>query len=88
MGRKFTRSPSLARTSRQALEWLADELGARDASPARSPLAPPSPATGAITPEALAMSIAALLPDQAIVIDEFDHDRPLLLPSLARQSAA
>jgi len=53
-----------------ALEWLADELGARDVAPRRSPLAPPSPATGAITPEALAQSIAALLPDQAIVIDE------------------
>ncbi len=56
--------------SLQALEWLADELGARDAEPKRSPLAPPAPATGAITPEALAASIAALLPEQAIMVDE------------------
>jgi acetolactate synthase I/II/III large subunit len=53
-----------------ALEWLADELGARETAPVRSPLAPPSPAVGAITPETLAVSIAAFLPDEAIVIDE------------------
>src|SRR5262249_32380842 len=53
-----------------ALEWLADELGARDTAPVRSPLAPPAPATGAITPDTLADSIAALLPEGAIVIDE------------------
>jgi len=53
-----------------ALEWLADELGARETEPIRSLLAPPAPATGAIAPDALAVSIAALLPDGAIVIDE------------------
>jgi acetolactate synthase I/II/III large subunit len=53
-----------------ALHWLADELGARDTAPKRSPLAPPTPATGAITPETLAQSIAALIPDDAIIIDE------------------
>ncbi len=56
--------------SLKALEWLADELGARDTEPKRSPLAPPSPATGPVTPEALATSIAALLPEEAIVVDE------------------
>ncbi|HVH75076.1 MAG TPA: acetolactate synthase large subunit [Stellaceae bacterium] len=53
-----------------ALEWLADELGAR-ATPA--PVvgeAPPAPATGAITPAALAASLGALLPENAIVTDE------------------
>jgi acetolactate synthase-1/2/3 large subunit len=53
-----------------ALEWLADELDARETAPVRSPLAPPAQATGAITPDALAVSIAALLPEEAIVIDE------------------
>jgi acetolactate synthase-1/2/3 large subunit len=53
-----------------ALEWLAGELGAQATAAPRSPLAPPPPATGAITPDALAVSIAALLPEGAIVIDE------------------
>ena len=60
----------LGQDSLHALEWLADELGARDTAAIRSPLAPPAPATGAITPETLAVSIAALLPEHAIVIDE------------------
>ncbi len=53
-----------------ALEWLADELSASTAAPQLSPLALSAPATGAITPDALAISIAALLPEGAIVIDE------------------
>src|SRR5579859_4839743 len=53
-----------------ALEALADALGAgRHAAPVAS-LAPPAPGTGAITPEAISLSLAALMPDQAIVIDE------------------
>jgi acetolactate synthase I/II/III large subunit len=56
--------------SLRALEWLAGELGARSTEPVRSPLAPPSPAAGPITPEALAISIAALIPDGAILVDE------------------
>jgi acetolactate synthase-1/2/3 large subunit len=53
-----------------ALEMLADEVGAR-ATPA--PVvndAPPAPATGAITSDALGASIGALMPDNAIVADE------------------
>jgi acetolactate synthase-1/2/3 large subunit len=53
-----------------ALEWLAEELGAQTAAAQNSPLAPPMPATGPITRDALADSIAALLPEEAIVIDE------------------
>jgi acetolactate synthase I/II/III large subunit len=53
-----------------ALEWLADELGARDTAPIRSPAPPPALAIGGITPDGLADSIAALLPEGAIVIDE------------------
>jgi acetolactate synthase I/II/III large subunit len=53
-----------------ALEWLADELGARDAAAPYSPLAPPEPATGAITPETLARSLGAMMPEHAIVVDE------------------
>jgi acetolactate synthase I/II/III large subunit len=53
-----------------ALEWLTDEIGARGEKATTAPHAPPSPATGKITPEALGLSIGALLPDGAIVIDE------------------
>jgi acetolactate synthase-1/2/3 large subunit len=60
----------LGQDSLHALEWLADELGARTLPAPVSILDVPAPATGAITPETLAVSIAALLPEQAIVIDE------------------
>jgi acetolactate synthase-1/2/3 large subunit len=53
-----------------ALEWLADELGAAATPVAVNPAAPPERASGAVTPEALARSLGALLPDNAIVTDE------------------
>jgi acetolactate synthase I/II/III large subunit len=53
-----------------ALEALADELGAR-ATPAPAVNEPPPvKATGKITPEALGASLGALLPENAIVVDE------------------
>jgi acetolactate synthase-1/2/3 large subunit len=52
-----------------ALLALAEELGAsRTALPASSTV--PGPAKGAISSEAIGQSLAALLPDNAIVIDE------------------
>ena len=51
-----------------ALEQAADLLGAPDA--ATPPLPAPTPPTGALTPETLAASVAACLPDRAIVVDE------------------
>jgi acetolactate synthase-1/2/3 large subunit len=53
-----------------ALEWLADELGARTVPAPIVEEDPPAPATGAITPAALAASLGALLPEDAIVTDE------------------
>ena len=53
-----------------ALEWVADEIGARGEKAVVAPHAPPSAATGKITPEALGLSIGALLPEDAIIIDE------------------
>ncbi len=51
-----------------ALGALADALGARPASPA--PVSRPEIARGAVSPEAMARTLAALMPDDAIVVDE------------------
>jgi len=53
-----------------ALEWLAEELGARGVDPVLTPDERPAPATGRITPESLGRSLGALIPDHAIIIDE------------------
>jgi acetolactate synthase-1/2/3 large subunit len=55
-----------------ALEALADAVGARGTPPLLQLYepAPPPPGEGAITPDALAATVAALLPEQAIVTDE------------------
>ena len=53
-----------------ALEALADAVGAgRHAAPVAA-LALPVPPTGAVTPEAISLSLGALLPEHAIVVDE------------------
>lgn len=53
-----------------ALRFLAEELGATRETPDLAPLAPPAPASGPITPQALGQSVGALLPENAIVVDE------------------
>ncbi len=53
-----------------ALEWLAHELGARKEAIEPAKLAPPAPATGAIASVSLAQSLGALIPENAIVVDE------------------
>ena len=53
----------------QALRALAEALGAKRAA-IPSPGERPAPARGAPTPEGLAQTVAALLPEQAIVSDE------------------
>jgi acetolactate synthase I/II/III large subunit len=52
-----------------ALEALADAVGARS-TPAPVADEPPPAATGSITAEALGASLAALLPENAIIVDE------------------
>ncbi len=52
-----------------ALAQLAEALGAPPAVPPGR-AAPPEPARGAVSPEAAARSLAALLPEQAVVADE------------------
>ncbi len=67
----------------EALVRLADALGAREDLPA-STLARPTPATGAPTPDSFARSLAALLPEQAIVVDEsVTFGRALFPPTMA-----
>ena len=54
-----------------ALDALADELGARATPPAFvAPLAPPALPTGKITLEGIAAVLGALIPENAIVVDE------------------
>jgi acetolactate synthase-1/2/3 large subunit len=53
-----------------ALAWLADELGARDAQPAASRYAPADLASGEINSTTLAQSLGALIPENAVVVDE------------------
>jgi acetolactate synthase-1/2/3 large subunit len=68
-----TQFHTLARTEEDmvhALEWLADELGARAQPIAPSKFEPPAKATGEITAATLAQSIGALIPENAIVVDE------------------
>lgn len=52
-----------------ALTRLADRIGAPEIAPP-SPPARPMPATGAITSQAVARTVTALLPEDAIVVDE------------------
>lgn len=55
----------------EAVARLADELGARSATlPSAAPAARVEAARGAITSEAVAQSLTALLPEQAVVVEE------------------
>lgn len=54
----------------EALQRLAEAVGAENSVPILSPSDIPAPALGKITPEALSQSVVAYLPEGAIVIDE------------------
>jgi acetolactate synthase I/II/III large subunit len=70
-----------------ALEALADELGARNVAPAQvAEHQPPALPDGRATPDGVAAAVGALLPPDAIVVDEaVSSGRGL--PALTRQSA-
>jgi len=54
-----------------ALEWLAEELGARQVAPQlQSLVLPPLPADGPLNIDSIACAVGALLPENAIVADE------------------
>jgi acetolactate synthase-1/2/3 large subunit len=64
-----------------ALERLADVLGARQHAPVREPLSRPALPTGPITLSGVSTVIAALLPEHAIVVDESITSGRGLLPA-------
>ena len=64
-----------------AIERLAEVLGAGRAEPVREPLAVTAPPSGPITLPGLAVALAALLPEHAIVVDESITSGRALLPT-------
>lgn len=60
----------LEQDAEQALAALADELGAPAGGPMPDPGPRPEAARGALSPEGLAQTVAALMPEGAVVVDE------------------
>jgi len=69
---------SPAQDAEAALEALQDELGARSAPPELAELRRPDAPHGALTAGAIGASLAALLPEGAIVVDEAITGSPAL----------
>lgn len=61
---------TVAEDAEDALERLADDLGALNVAARRNKLVKPELATGALTPESVARAFAHYLPTDAIVVDE------------------
>ena len=66
-----------------ALARVIDELGAGSTSPTLMPLKKPRLPTGKLTPETIGLSVAALLPENAIVAEEAISSGASLIPSTA-----
>jgi acetolactate synthase-1/2/3 large subunit len=65
-----------------ALEQLADALGAPKTAPIPEDEAKPQPVRGKFTPEAFAVALAAVLPENCIVVeDAVTSGRPLFAPT-------
>ena len=67
---QFVTLSRIEEDSVHALEWLADELGAAQQPIELAKLAPPAPARGGIEAATIAQSLGALIPENAIVVDE------------------
>jgi len=67
---QFTTLSTIEEDSVHALEWLADELGAKAQPIEPAKYAPPQLATGKIDSLTLAQSLGSLIPEDAIVVDE------------------
>ena len=66
-----------------ALARVVDELGAGNASPALMPLEKPPLPAGKLTPETIALSVAALMPENAVVAEEAISSGGNLIPATA-----
>ena len=66
-----------------ALARVIDELGAGQTAPVLMPLEKPPLPTGKLTPETIALSVAALMPENAIVAEEAISSGGSLIPSTA-----
>src|SRR5262249_60659959 len=70
-GCQIHRLSTIAEDSIGALEWLAEEVGAKkNGEVVQSASRPALPTGGPITPDTLAAALGALLPEAAIVADE------------------
>jgi acetolactate synthase-1/2/3 large subunit len=67
---QFTTLAKPDEDSLHALEWLADELGATHQPAEISRYTPMAPANGKISAATIAQSLGALIPENAIVVDE------------------
>ena len=66
-----------------ALARVIDELGAGGVSPTLMPLGKPPLPTGDLTPETMAVSVAALMPEDAVVAEEAISSGGSLIPATA-----
>ena len=66
-----------------ALARVLDELGADAASPTLMPLRKPPLPTGELSPESIALSVAALMPENAVVAEESISSGGSLIPATA-----
>src|SRR2546426_2771835 len=69
-GCQIHRLSTIAEDSISALAWLADEVGAKKNGEVVQQASRPALPTGPLTPDTLALSLGALLPEGAIVADE------------------
>jgi acetolactate synthase-1/2/3 large subunit len=76
-----------AQDAEAALEALEDELGARSSQPERAQLRRPDAPRGGLTPAAIGASLAALLPEESIVVDEAITATPALFGPSATAAA-
>jgi acetolactate synthase-1/2/3 large subunit len=67
---RFTTLSTIEEDSVHALEWLAEELGAKAQPIEPAKYAPPQLASGKIDSLTLAQSLGSLIPENAIVVDE------------------
>ena len=87
-GCEVHRMTSGGENSVAALEALASALGAKPADAKPQALVELAKPTGALTHASIAQAIAMAIPENAIMVDEFDHHRARLLSADRRRQSA